>query len=166
MARSTGAGVERDRLIAAPAGIDEDALSADLDEKGERIAEHPVVDFARRQVFGRTFERRDAKDTVMRGREHADDGAFHRIVEPARHGAFASQGAGGFGQLHARGRRQSTSRRSARAIGGTSIKMIDMAMRHEHGVDLRMLACHWAMRFVSRTGSSFKAIRNKFCREK
>ena len=58
-------GLERDRLISAPAGVDEDPFPTGLDEEGERIAEDPVIDLARRQMLRRTLERRHAKDAIV-----------------------------------------------------------------------------------------------------
>lgn len=78
-----GRGIERDRLIPAAAGVDEDTFPADFDEKGERIAKHPVVDLARRQMFGGPLNGVTPKTRSCAAGRTRMSAPFTRIVEPA-----------------------------------------------------------------------------------
>src|SRR5687767_14145437 len=133
-------GIERDRLIPPAAGVDENSLPADLDKEGKRLAEDPVVDFARRQMGRRAFERRDAKDAVVDCRENTDVRAFHSNRCTGSGAArFVCWNAGGLGEPNA-GRRRNQLRAGRAQNWRNVVKMVDVAMRYEHGVDLGMLA--------------------------
>ena len=79
-------------IVRTAAGIDEDALSAKLDQERKRLARDPIIDFLRRQVLKRTIKRNGAKEAVMLGWENVNDGILHRYRPAPLHNACLTRG--------------------------------------------------------------------------
>ncbi len=109
------------------------------DEERKRIARDPVIDFLRRQALQRTIKWDDAEEAVMLGRGNVNDSILHRYRPACLHRARLARGhAERFRQFHARGGSDQLCSRLAHDLRGI-VKMIDMSMSDENGIDLRMI---------------------------